>query len=110
MTCSSARRPCAGGNLFRLPIHNNRREIDPDDKRLRDGVADNIRKYDMTESESLLFGSNFGVTPDVKEGPNGSLYVASSSLGTIFEIRRKKRGHVRGRASRNASSPCDASR
>ena len=36
-----------GGNLFRLPIDNNRKEIDPDDKRLRDRVADNIRKYDL---------------------------------------------------------------
>ena len=78
-----------GGNIFHLPIHNNRKEIDPDDKRLRDGVADNLRKYDLTESETLLFGSNFGVTPEVKESPTGSLIVASSSLGTVFEIRKK---------------------
>jgi glucose/arabinose dehydrogenase len=78
-----------GGNLFHLPIHNNRRTIDPDDKRLRDGVADNLRKYDLTESETLLFGSGFGVTPEVEESPRGSLIVASSSLGTVFEIRRR---------------------
>ena len=78
-----------GGNLFRLPIDNNRKEIDPVDKRLRDRVADNIRKYDPTESESLLFGTGFGVTPDVRESPNGTLFVVSASAGTIYEIRKK---------------------
>ena len=75
-----------GSNLFRVPIHGTRKKIDPDDARLRDRVADNIRKYDMTESESLLFGEGFGVTPDVRESPAGTLYAVSSSLGTIFEI------------------------
>ena len=78
-----------GGNLFRLKIENNRKEVDVDDKRLRDRVADNLRKYDMTESESLLFGTGFGVTPDVRESPDGTLYVLSASLGTLFEIERK---------------------
>ena len=78
-----------GSNIFRLPIDDNRKEIDPDDRRLRDRVADNIRKYDLTESESLLFGTNFGVTADVRESPAGTLYVVSTSTGTIFEIRRK---------------------
>ena len=56
-------------NLFKLRRRGNRKEVDFDDKRLRDGVADNLRKYDLTESESLLFGTGFGVTPDVSEGP-----------------------------------------
>ena len=78
-----------GSNLFRVPIHGNRRQIAPADTRLRDRVADNIRKYDMTESESLLFGTGFGVTADVRESPAGTLYAVSTSLGTIYEIRRK---------------------
>jgi glucose/arabinose dehydrogenase len=78
-----------GANIFRLPIDDNRKEIDPDDRRLRDRVADNVRKYDLTESESLLFGTGFGVTPDVRESPAGTLYAVSSSTGTIFEIRRR---------------------
>ncbi len=78
-----------GSNLFRVPIHGNRRQIAPEDPRLRDRVADNLRKYEMTESESLLFGEGFGVTPDVRESPAGTLYAVSSSLGTIFEIRRR---------------------
>jgi aldose sugar dehydrogenase len=78
-----------GSNIFRLPVDRNRKQIDPDDRRLRDRVADNIRKYDLTESESLLFGTGFGVTADVRESPAGTLYAVSTSLGTIFEIRKK---------------------
>ena len=44
---------------------------------------------DVLESESLLFGTGFGVTPDVRESPDGTLLVVSSSLGTIFEIDRE---------------------
>ena len=61
----------------------------PDDKRLQDRVADNLGKYEITESESLLFGENFGVTPDIKESPDGTLYVVSNTQGTVYEIRRK---------------------
>ena len=78
-----------GSNLFRLPISANRTRVAPGDTRLRDRVADNIRKYDLTESESLLFGTGFGVTADVRESPAGTLYAVSTSLGTIFEIRKK---------------------
>jgi aldose sugar dehydrogenase len=78
-----------GSNIFRLPVDRNRKKIDPNDRRLRDRVADNIRKYDLTESESLLFGTGFGVTADVRESPAGTLYAVSTSLGTIFEIRKK---------------------
>ena len=52
-------------------------------------MADNLGKYEITESESLLFGENFGVTPDVKESPDGTLYVVSNTQGTVYEIRRK---------------------
>src|SRR6478752_3759854 len=86
----SARGALRGGNLFRLRIEDNRKKVDvSDDKRLRDRVADNLGKYEITESESLLFGENFGVTPDVKESPDGTLYVVSSTQGNVYEIRRK---------------------
>ena len=86
----SARGALRGGNLFRLGIEDNRRKVDvSDDKRLKDRVADNLAKYEITESESLLFGENFGVTPDIKEGPDGTLYVVSNTQNTVYEIRRK---------------------
>jgi glucose/arabinose dehydrogenase len=83
----SATQNLRGGHIFRLDIKNNRREVEVDDRRLRDRVADNNAKYDITESESLLFGENFGVTPDLQESPDDTLWVVSLSKGTIFEIR-----------------------
>ncbi|HEY6886797.1 MAG TPA: PQQ-dependent sugar dehydrogenase [Solirubrobacter sp.] len=85
----SARGSLRGGNLFRLKISDNRKKVEVDDKRLKDRVADNLGKYEITESESLLFGENFGVTPDVRESPDGTLYVVSNTQGTVYEIRRK---------------------
>jgi hypothetical protein len=75
-----------GGHLFRLELTRNRREVDVADPRLDDKVADNTTKWDGTESETLLFGRNFGVATDIHTGPDGDLYVVSSSLGAVFEI------------------------
>src|SRR4029450_5808881 len=56
-----ARRPfLEGGHLFRLNLTGNRRMIGIDDPRLEDRVADNLHKWEITESESLLFGRDFG--------------------------------------------------
>jgi hypothetical protein len=63
-----------------------------DDPRLEDRVADNITKYDITESESLLFGRNFGISSDLHTGPNGNLYVVSLSNGVVYEIFRRRPG------------------
>jgi aldose sugar dehydrogenase len=77
-----------GGHLFRFNLTRDRRDVDVDDPRLEDGVADNIGKWEITESESLLFGRNFGVGTDIQTGPDGELYVVSNSLGSVFEIYR----------------------
>lgn len=79
-----------GGYLFRFNITGNRDKIGVDDPRLEDRVADNLAKHDITESESLLFGRNFGVSTDIRMGPNGNLFVVSLTHGTIYEIRRAK--------------------
>ncbi len=50
---------------------------DPHRPQLQDRVADNNAKHDLTESESLLFGSGFGVGTDIDTGPNGNLFVVS---------------------------------
>jgi glucose/arabinose dehydrogenase len=75
-----------GGYLFRLQLTGNRSRIAVDDPRLEDLVADNLAKHEITESESLLFGRNFGVSTDVQTGPNGNLFVVSLSRGAIYEI------------------------
>ena len=69
-----------GGHLFRFNLTRNRRDVDVDDPRLEDGVADNVGKWELTESESLLFGRNFGIGTDIQTGPDGELYVVSNSL------------------------------
>jgi aldose sugar dehydrogenase len=81
-----------GGHLFRMQLSGNRREIAVDDPRLLDGVADNLTKYEITESESLLFGTGFGVTTDIQTAPNGNLYVVSLTRGEILEISRRPTG------------------
>ena len=63
-----------GGHLFRLELSDSRRSIAVTDPRLRDRVADNVAKFEITESESLLFGRNFGTVVDLKNGPNGNLF------------------------------------
>ena len=80
----------AGGYLFHFNLTGNRRSIGVDDPRLDDRVADNLAKHEITESESLLIGRDFGVTTDIETGPDGNLYVVSISRGAIYEVFRQK--------------------
>jgi glucose/arabinose dehydrogenase len=75
-----------GGHLFRIELERNRREVDVDDPRLEDGVADNLAKWEGTESETLLFGRGFGTGTDIQSGPDGDLYVVSLTHGNVYEI------------------------
>jgi hypothetical protein len=77
------------GHLFHFNLTGNRRKIAVDDPRLEDRVADNNHKFDITESESLLIGRNFGIVTDIQTGPNGNLFVVSLSQGAIYEIFRR---------------------
>ena len=79
-----------GGHLFHFNLTGNRRKIGIDDPRLEDRVADNLCKFDLTESESLLIGRNFGTVTDLQTGPNGSMFVVSIDKGSVFEIFRTK--------------------
>lgn len=75
-----------GGPLFHFNLTFDRRNILPADQRLNDKVADNLAPLDMTESESLLIGTDFGVVTDIETAPNGNLYVVSLSKGAIYEV------------------------
>jgi glucose/arabinose dehydrogenase len=79
-----------GGHLFHFNLTGNRRAIGTDDPRLRDRVADNRHKWEITESESLLIGRNFGVGTDMHTGPNGNLFIVSLSNGAVYEIFRRR--------------------
>ena len=77
------------GYLLRMDLSADRRSIASTDTRLSDRVADNTAKFDIAESESLRFGSGFGVGTDILTGPNGNLFVVSLSNGAVYEISRR---------------------
>ena len=81
-----------GGYLFHFNLTGNRDMIAVDDPRLEDLVADNEGKHEITESESLLIGRNFGSGTDIETGPNGNVFVVSLTHGAVFEIFRIKDG------------------
>lgn len=89
---AAARPFLEGGHLFHFNLTGNRRAIGTDDPRLADRVADNLHKWEITESESLLIGRNFGVGTDMHTGPDGHLYLVSLSNGAIYEILGAERG------------------
>jgi hypothetical protein len=91
MIVGAARDFLQGGTLFRFELNGNGRKIKVHDRDLHDGVADNLAKFDITESESLLFGTGFGIGTDIQTGPNGNLFVVSLTNGEIYEIFRPKK-------------------
>jgi glucose/arabinose dehydrogenase len=78
-----------GGPLFRFNLTGNRQKVGVDDPRLADRVADNLTFHEMTENETLLFGTDFGIVTDIETGPNGNLFVVSLDQGAVYEIRRR---------------------
>lgn len=79
------------GFLFRFKLNADRQHFAVSDPRLADRVADNVDKFDQTESESLLIGKDFGITTDIQTGPNGNVFVVSLSNGAVYEIKSKPR-------------------
>ena len=79
-----------GGSLYRLRLTPDRLSLDLSaDPRLADRVADNLfraQKFEGTESETLLIGRGFGITPSIEQGPDGALYVVSLSDNVIYRI------------------------
>jgi glucose/arabinose dehydrogenase len=86
----AARPTLLGGYLFRFKLSDDRKTFALADPRLADRVADNLTKFEATESDSLLVGMNFGIGTDVETGPNGNVFVVSLSNGAIYEIYRRR--------------------
>ncbi|MFL6447562.1 MAG: PQQ-dependent sugar dehydrogenase [Bryobacteraceae bacterium] len=93
----------AGGYLMVFRLTPDRLHLDLSaDPRLADHVADNGifpppigtaagtagYKYTGQESESLLIGQNFGVTTDIRSGPDEGLYVVSNTDNAVYRISR----------------------
>jgi glucose/arabinose dehydrogenase len=86
----ASRTTLLGGYLFRFKLASDRRKLSFTDTNIStDLVADNLDKFDINESQSLLFGKDFGITTDIQTAPDGSLYVVSLSDGAIYEISAK---------------------
>jgi glucose/arabinose dehydrogenase len=79
-----------GGSLYRFDLTADRLHVDVSaDPRLADRVADNLHKFDGTESETLQIGTGFGTTPSIEQGPDGNLYVVSVTDNAIYKISRR---------------------
>src|SRR5205823_5217300 len=96
MWVGSAEAEPQGGPLYRFRLTDDRQHIAVTDPRLQDGVADNTDKHDLTESESLLIGTGFGIVTHIETGPNGHLYIANAAndqgqpnSGVLYEIKRR---------------------
>lgn len=76
------------GVLFRFNLTGNRRKIAVDDPRLEDRVADNVDFHDLTESESLLIGTDFGVVTELSEAV-GRQSPKDSPLPMLSRLRAK---------------------
>jgi glucose/arabinose dehydrogenase len=85
----ASRTTLAGGYLFRFELTQDRRHLSLTEARLADTVADNLDKFDLTESESLLIGRDFGITTDIETAPDGNVLVLSLSNGAIYELSAK---------------------
>jgi uncharacterized repeat protein (TIGR01451 family) len=87
----ASRTTLLNGFLFRFKLTPDRQHFSFSDPLLADRVADNDDKFDLTESESLVIGKDFGITTDIQTGPNGNVFVVSLSNGAIYEIKSKPR-------------------
>ena len=51
-------------------------------------MVDNPCKFNITESESLFIGRNFGIGTDIQPRPNSNLLVVSRSNCAMYEMFR----------------------
>lgn len=86
MLVGAGRTFLSGGYLFRFRLTPDRLHFSFTDSRLLDLVADNTDKFDITESETLLIGKDFGIGADIQTGPNGNVFVVSNTNGAVYEI------------------------
>src|SRR5262245_43584585 len=84
------------GYLFEFKFDHSRRHFAFSDPTLRDRVDDNDYKFDEGQSESLVAGKNFGIVTNIVTGPDGNLYVTSTSNGAVYKIANKDGNQSQG--------------
>ena len=79
-----------GGSLYRLRLSADRLSVDTSaDPRLADKVIDNLfsaTKFNGNETETIKIGAYFGIVTDIRQAPDGSLYVVSLTDNAIYRI------------------------
>jgi glucose/arabinose dehydrogenase/plastocyanin len=75
---------------------------------LADKVDDNTAKGDLGESKDNVVGTGFGIITDIRQAPDGLLYVVSLSDGTVYRIEPNE-GGASPSSSASASAPPAAS-
>src|SRR4029078_13384501 len=85
----ASRTTLLNGYLFRFKLTPDRKHFQFTEPLLNDRVADNLDKFDLTESESLVAGRDFGVVTDIQTAPNGNVFAVSLTNGAIYEIKSK---------------------
>lgn len=86
---SAVARAANAGHLYRFRLNGGRKQLVFDDPALEDKVADNSAIDDLTESESIIWGRNFGIVTDIQTGPDGNLYLVGPSSGAIRKISKQ---------------------
>ena len=83
----ASRTTLLNGFLFRFKFSDDRKHFKFTDSFLNDLVADNEDKFDLSESESLVIGRDFGIVTDIQTAPNGNVFVVSLLNGAVYEIK-----------------------
>lgn len=80
---------CNNGNIYRFELNQDRTGFVFNDPALADLVVNIIQIDGESKKEpmdEILFGTGFGCITDLEFGPDGNLYVASISSGSIYRI------------------------
>ena len=84
-----------GGPLLHFPLKKHQRTLVFSDPRLDDREAENTEADVLLESESLVFGTGFGIVTDIATQPDESgVLVVSLDQGTVWEILPRPKGRL----------------
>ena len=87
-----------GGILYKFELNENRDGFRFDDNNLKDLV---LNKEDSPSK--IIFGTGFAGITDIKEGPDGSIYIVTIGDGKIFRISPALNGNIGGSDCQNFS-------
>ena len=87
-----------GGILYKFELNENRDGFRFDDNNLKDLV---LNKEDSPSE--IIFGTGFAGITDIKEGPDGSIYIVTIGDGKIFRISPELNGNIGGSDCQNFS-------